>query len=95
MKEPLLGWHVEDKITGLRGITIGYCTYLTGCHQYGVVQKIKEDGTVPDSHWIDEGRLIFISEILTKSDVIPPDPDAVRGGPSIPVQRSEQPPALG
>lgn len=55
--ETFLGYTVQDKVTGFTGVAVGAVQYLTGCAQVAVAPKVKEDGTVPDSHWYDWTRL--------------------------------------
>jgi hypothetical protein len=57
-----LGAHVEDRITGFKGIVTGYVQYLTGCNQALIVPRIDEKGAMVDSAWIDEQRLIVGDE---------------------------------
>ncbi len=54
-----LGIEAKDKVTGFKGIIMGYAQYLTGCDQY-VIQPLcdeKKLGDYPDSSWFDEGRI--------------------------------------
>ncbi len=69
MKKLKLGQEAKDKITGFQGIITGYAEYLTGCNQYVLQPKCEKTGTYPDAQWFDEGRLILISDSLTKEDV--------------------------
>lgn len=52
-----LGCTVTDRITGVSGVATAKCEYLTGCTQYCVTGKAKEDGKYPDTHWLDWQRL--------------------------------------
>ena len=52
-----LGIKVKDKITGFEGVVTGYVEYLSGCNQALVAPRVKEDGSLIDSEWIDEQRL--------------------------------------
>ena len=52
-----LGSYVRDKVTGLTGYVMARTEYLTGCVHIGIApNKVKQDGTMPDWQWIDEGR---------------------------------------
>lgn len=62
----LLGMEVEDKVTGLRGIVSSVSFDLYGCIQAIITQKVKEDGTVPDTRWFDVPRL----KVINKKPVI-------------------------
>ena len=57
MGTEILGRSVKDKVTGFKGIVVGYVTYLTGCNQCLVTPPIKKDGTRADGEWFDEQRL--------------------------------------
>ena len=50
------GSTVVEKVTGFEGIITGTAFYLTGCSQYCVVGKSKDNAEAP-SLWFDEGRL--------------------------------------
>ena len=78
-----LGMEAMDKITKLRGIIIGYCSYLFGCDQYGLTPAIGADGKVGETCWFDEGRLEIIGrgvlpEEVTGSKAGGPNRDAPR-----------------
>jgi hypothetical protein len=46
-----------------RASSTGYVTYLTGCNQCLVVPRISPtDGKLMDSHWLDEQRLVVLSD---------------------------------
>lgn len=51
-----LGRHCKDKITGFEGIITSEHRYLTGCTQYGVQPKMKEDGVLPEKQYFDITR---------------------------------------
>jgi hypothetical protein len=53
----VLGMEVQDKISGFRGTVTGRCEYITGCTQFLVQPKLKEDGSFVESRWIDEDRV--------------------------------------
>lgn len=44
-------------ITGFEGIIVSEHQYLTGCTQYGLQPKIKEDGSLPDAKYFDATRI--------------------------------------
>jgi hypothetical protein len=52
-----LGATVKDVVTGFKGIVTGRVEYLTGCRQYMVAPKMKEDGTLMEPRWYDEDRV--------------------------------------
>lgn len=53
---PVLGATYTDRITGFKGVAVGYVQYITGCNQT-LIQPKAVDGAMKDSHWIDEQRL--------------------------------------
>lgn len=57
-----LGVKAKDKITGFTGIVTGKASYLTGCDQYLVQPKCKEDGEMTDGRWFDEQRLEIVPD---------------------------------
>lgn len=57
-----LGRHGKDTITGFEGIITSEHRYLTGCTQYGLQPKIKEDGSLPDSRYFDITRVEVTGE---------------------------------
>ena len=62
------GAKVTCKITGFTGIVTGIVTYITGCSQCLVQPRMKEDGSIPDSMWIDIQRLDVVSDDIIKLD---------------------------
>ena len=75
MSEIKLGCTAKDKITGFKGVVTGKASYLTGCNQYLITPKLEDkiDGSMnqayPTGTWIDEGRLEFVSQTFSESDV--------------------------
>jgi len=61
-----LGQQVRDKVSGFTGIATAKVEYLNGCVQYCVKPKIKtkNDNTMPEGQYIDEGQLEIISKGL-------------------------------
>lgn len=71
-----MGFEAQDVVTGLAGIVTGHAKYITGCDQYLIQPKgLKLEGNpisndapllpvneVKEPRWIDEGRLILLSE---------------------------------
>ena len=58
-----LGSWAKDRITGFKGIVMGFCTYLTGCDQYLIQPVNKEDSTEkPTACWLDVKRLEVTEE---------------------------------
>ena len=65
------GDEVKEKISGFKGVITGTCFYLTGCNQYLVTAKPKDEFSEPTALWYDEGRLHLINkEIHKEEDVI-------------------------
>jgi len=52
-----MGKKVKDSITGFSGIVTARAEYITGCRQYTVTPKAK-DNKHADSYWFDEDRLV-------------------------------------
>lgn len=52
-----LGATVTDSVTGFCGMVVGRAEYTTGCKQYCVSPRVKEDGDLIESRWFDEDRL--------------------------------------
>lgn len=64
------GDEVVEKITGFKGTITGTCFYLTGCNQYLITAKIKDEFSEPKAIWYDEGRLELINKnSISESDV--------------------------
>ena len=55
-KDVEIGDRVRDKLTGFTGIAYGKWSCMTGCVVFDVHPPMKEDGTVPESKWVDEAR---------------------------------------
>ena len=64
-----LGQIARDKITGFKGVLTGHANYLTGCDQYLLSPKCKEDGSHIDGRWFDEGRLEVFGDAFFYEDV--------------------------
>lgn len=62
------GDKVRDKITNFEGVVAGFCSYITGCNQFLIIPKCK-DNERTDGDWFDEGRLKIIKKELSKKDV--------------------------
>ena len=61
---------VKEKITGFKGVVTGTCFYLTGCNQYLVTAKPKDEFSEAVGLWYDEGRLELVTkEVHIESDV--------------------------
>ena len=61
------GDQVVETITGFKGTITGSVYYITGCNQYLVVSKAKDEFSEGKAVWYDEGRLK-----LVKSDSFKP-----------------------
>jgi len=55
--EKMIGHTFTDKITGFRGVCVGFCFYISGCHQALLTPKVDETGKHINSMWIDAQRL--------------------------------------
>jgi hypothetical protein len=76
-----LGDTVRDKITGFEGTVVAKTEWVYGCVRYGVQgTKLKEDGTIPDAQWLDQGQIEGIKKTRKKT-----------GGPTPTPQRSPDP----
>jgi len=62
-----LGDRVKCLVTGIVGIAICQVSYLYGCKQFGVKQRVNKDGVIPKINWIDEPQL----EVLQKGVISP------------------------
>lgn len=60
---------VKEKVTGFKGTITGSVYYLTGCSQYLVTAKQKDEFSEASSVWYDEGRLEYLETSITESDV--------------------------
>ena len=73
-----IGKEVKDKLVGFQGIVTAKTEHMTGCNRYEVTpQKLKEDGSYPDSSWFDGDELEVIGEGVNPETVRGP----VLGGP--------------
>lgn len=63
-----LGKEYEDKITGFKGIATGICEYISGCNQVLLSPRVDSSGNKVEGHWIDEQRLISISNGILELD---------------------------
>lgn len=72
------GEQVKDLVSGFTGIIDCSALWLNGCRRYSIQPKIKKgESTKPDSIWIDEESLEYISDGV-KKNIIPTE----TGGPS-------------
>ncbi|MCT3671981.1 hypothetical protein HZQ94_02100 [Elizabethkingia anophelis] len=67
------GQEVKEKISGFTGVITGTCFYLTGCNQYLVTAKPKDEFSEPVSLWYDEGRLELIGDSFSAEDIAAED----------------------
>lgn len=76
----LLGYKLQDKITGFTGVATGYVTYITGCSQFLLAPPMDKDGKLPDSMWFDEQRMLLCPDqtqiVLDNSATPGPDREA-------------------
>lgn len=61
-----LGDQVKDSVTGFSGIVTGITGYLNGCRRIIVQPKMKKDGKMPDSSYIDEPQLTVTKKKAVK-----------------------------
>lgn len=81
MKNLELGSLAKDRITGLKGILIAHCKYLSGCDQYCIKPPVDKDGKMPDGQWFDETDIVILGKginKLSKNDKGGPHSDAPR-----------------
>ncbi len=77
--EEVLGKEVRDKVTGYRGIVTAVTKWLYGCIRVNVAQKVKKDGTIPETQGFDLDQIEVIGDGLCKKQkAIKKDP---LGGP--------------
>lgn len=72
---------VTEKVTGFTGIITGSVYYLTGCSQYLVTAKQKDEFTEAVTVWYDEGRLEYVDTAITANDVTAIDNGCDRQAP--------------
>jgi len=76
-----LGAAVKDVVTGFKGTVTGRVEYLTGCRQYMVAPKMKDDGTLMEPRWYDEDRIKVDGKsllLLTKTNDGPDMPAPIK-----------------
>lgn len=86
----LLGLHVEDRVTGFKGVVASVGFDLYGCIQAVVNPGIDANGKPQESLWFDVGRLVITNNI----PVMPrPEfewtPQAVAAGDKGPAERPQ------
>ncbi|HDY66571.1 MAG TPA: hypothetical protein ENH85_02140 [Candidatus Scalindua sp.] len=65
------GDKVIEKVTGFSGIITGAVCYMTGCNQYLITAKSKNEKEEATTLWYDEGRLDLIKEeAIPKKDIL-------------------------
>lgn len=68
MQELEFGKKAKDKITGFTGTLTGYSSFITGCDQYCIVPKAKEEHVCPEGKWFDVNRIEIIEDPIKNSD---------------------------
>lgn len=68
---------VRDLVTGFQGIATSRVVYLNGCVQFCVVPEVKTEagkmGKMPEGEYIDQGRLLYVSEgVPAQTEAEPP-----------------------
>lgn len=61
---------VEETVSGFRGTITGSAYYLTGCNQYCVVARSKDEFTESVASWYDEGRLKIVEKGKVKEEQV-------------------------
>lgn len=74
---------VREKVTGFKGIITGTCFYLTGCTQFLVTAKSKDDTSEATAIWYDEGRLELVKKQVISSDDVRKENDGCDIAPTI------------
>ena len=64
----ILGKTGRDKVTGFEGTITGVAVYLTGCNQYLLRPKTKEDGSMIEGHWFDDMRVEVSGKTIKLED---------------------------
>ena len=64
----VLGRKYKEMISGFVGTCTGRTEYISGCTQVLLGPKVSRDGTLPDSQWFDEQRLIELPNAPVKLD---------------------------
>lgn len=57
-----LGRTYKEQISGVEGVAVGHCEYLTGCNQTLIQPRLAEGGKPVESHWFDDQRLLLVPE---------------------------------
>lgn len=66
------GDQVKEKVTGFKGVVTGTVFYLTGCNQYLVTPKSKNNKEA-SGVWYDEGRLELVKRKKVKKEKVKAD----------------------
>jgi hypothetical protein len=82
----LLGFEVEDRVSGFRGTVTSVSFDLQGCIQAVVTPKANKDGKRQDGEWFDTKRL----RARSRGPVMPqPTFEIVPGPERLPAQRHD------
>lgn len=57
-----IGRKFRDIITGFVGTATGRVEYLTGCNQILLSPEVGQDGSLKETNWFDEQRLVLVSD---------------------------------
>ena len=82
MEKIELGSKVKCIVTGFEGIITERAEYLNGCVQYKVTPKMKKDGTVQESYYIDEEQLKVTGKGVSKTKKVTENGGPTRGAAS-------------
>lgn len=81
----MLGCHVTDKVTNLRGVVVSLSFDLSGCIQALVHPGLDEKGILRETVWIDVARLVIgIEPQVMRPPIFGFDVKADLGEPVVP-----------
>lgn len=72
-----LGDRVKDRISGLRGIVVGFYTFLYGCERVAIQPEECKDGKPVEGYTCDAAQCELIDRSAVRG-YEPPSPQAVR-----------------
>jgi hypothetical protein len=71
-----LGDEVKDKVSGFKGVVIGWIKWIHGCDQLVIQPKVGKDGKLPDSKTFD----VLALKVVRKAKKVK-KPKVAKGGP--------------
>ena len=63
-----MGDHVEDKVSGFKGIIVSEHNYLNGCTRCTVQPKVDKNGKLPECQTFDKPQLKKIKKAIKQGD---------------------------